>query len=51
MENIIRIRSGVGWNVANHWVQTQAAPAAFQIKGLLNKMNEIQELALQNDVD
>jgi hypothetical protein len=32
-------------------VQTQAAPAAFQIKGLLNKMNEIQELALENDVD
>ena len=51
MEDIIRICPRVESNVANHCVQTQAKPAAFWIKGLLNEMNKIQEQVLENDVD
>ena len=51
MEDIIRIRSGKEWNLANHWVQTQAAPVAFRIKELLNDMTVIQEQLLGNDID
>jgi methyl-accepting chemotaxis protein len=51
MEDIIRIRSGEEWNLANHWVQIQAAPVAFRIKELLNDMTVIQEQLLENDVD
>lgn len=51
MEDIIRICSGEECDVANHWVQTQAAPTAFRIKELLNEMTEIQEQLLENDVD
>ncbi len=51
MEDIIRIRSGEEWNLANHWVQTQAAPIGFRIKELLNDMATIQEQLLENDVD
>jgi methyl-accepting chemotaxis protein len=51
MEDIIRIRSGEEWNLANHWVQTQAAPVAFRIKELLNDMTVIQEQLLENDID
>ena len=32
-------------------MQTQAKPAAFWIKGLLNEMTKIQEQVLENDVD
>jgi len=51
LEEIIRIRSGEEWNRANHWVQIEAAPAAFRIKELLNDMTTIQKELLENDVD
>lgn len=51
LEDIIRIRSGEEWNLANHWLQTQAAPVAFRIKEILNDMTAIQEQLLENDVD
>ncbi len=51
LEDIIRIRSGDEWNLANHWLETQAAPAAFRIKELLNEMTTIQEQLLENDVE
>ena len=50
LEEIIRIRSGEEWNLANHWVEIDAAPAAFQIKELLNDMTSVQEELLENDV-
>jgi methyl-accepting chemotaxis protein len=50
LEEIIRIRSGEKWNQANHWLKTEAAPAAFRIKGLLNEMTTVQEQLLENDV-
>ena len=51
MEDIIRIRSGEDWNIANYWVKTQASPVAFRIKELLNDMAAIQEKLLEKDVD
>ncbi len=51
LEDIIRIRSGEDWNLANYWVQTQAAPIGFRIKELLNDMTSIQEQLLENDID
>jgi methyl-accepting chemotaxis protein len=51
LEDIIRIRSGEEWNIANYWVKTQAAPVAFRVKELLNDMTVIQEKLLENDVD
>jgi methyl-accepting chemotaxis protein len=50
LEDIIRIRSGEGWNLANHWVKTDAAPLAFRIKKLLNNMTSVQEELLETDV-
>jgi len=50
LEEIIRIRSGDEWNLANHWVKTDAAPVAFRIKELLNDMTSVQEELLENDV-
>ena len=50
LEEIIRIRSGEDWNLANHWVKTDAAPVAFRIKELLNDMTSVQEELLENDV-
>ena len=46
LEQIIRIRSGAEWNLANHWVKTDAAPVAFRIKELLQEMTSVQELSL-----
>ena len=51
LEEIIRIRSGEEWNVANHWVKTDAAPVAFRIKKLLNNMTVVQEELLEDDVE
>jgi CHASE3 domain sensor protein len=51
LKEIIRIRSGEEWNVANHWVRTQASPVAFRIKEILNEMTEVQDQLLQNDVE
>jgi methyl-accepting chemotaxis protein len=51
LEEIIRIRSGEEWNLANHLVKTEAAPVAFQIKKLLNDMTSVQEGLLENDVE
>ena len=51
LEDIIRIRSGEEWNIANYWVKTQAALVAFRIKELLNDMTANQEKLLENDVD
>jgi methyl-accepting chemotaxis protein len=50
LEEIIRIRSGEDWNLANHWVKTDAAPLAFRIKKLLNNMTSVQEELLETDV-
>ncbi|MBC8282351.1 MAG: MCP four helix bundle domain-containing protein, partial [Nitrospinae bacterium] len=51
LEEIIRIRSREDWNLANHWVKIEAAPAAFRIKELLNDMTIVQEQLLENDVE
>ena len=50
LEEIIRIRSGEKWNLANYWLKTEAAPVAFRIKELLNDMTLVQEKLLENDV-
>jgi methyl-accepting chemotaxis protein len=50
LEEIIRIRSGEDWNLANHWLKTDAAPLAFKIKELLNDMTSVQEELLETDV-
>ena len=50
LEEIVRIRSGEDWNLANHWVKTDAAPVAFRIKQLLNDMTSVQEELLEHDV-
>ena len=50
LKEIIRIRSGEEWNLANHLVKTDAAPVAFRIKKLLNDMTSVQEGLLENDV-
>ena len=51
LEDIIRIRSGEEWNIANYWVKTQATLVAFRIKELLNDMSANQEKLLENDVN
>ena len=51
LEDIIRIRSGEEWNIANYWVKTQATLVAFRIKELLNDMSANQKKLLENDVD
>jgi methyl-accepting chemotaxis protein len=51
LKDIIRIRSGEQWNIASHWLGTQAAPVAFQIKEILNEMTTVQEQLLENDVE
>jgi methyl-accepting chemotaxis protein len=50
LKEIIRIRSGEDWNLANHWLKTDAAPLAFRIKELLNDMTSVQEELLEADV-
>ena len=50
LKEIIRIRSGEKWNLANYWLKTEAAPVAFRIKKLLNDMTLVQERLLENDV-
>lgn len=51
LEEIILIRSGEKWNLANYWLKTEAAPVAFRIKELLNDMTTVQEQLLENDVE
>ena len=51
LEEIVRIRSGTDWNLANHWVKTDAAPVAFRIKELLSEMTSVQEELLEIDVE
>ena len=51
LEEIIQIRSGEEWNQANHLLEVEAAPRAFQIKELLNDMAAVQEQLLENDVE
>ena len=50
LEEIIRIRSGEKWNLANYWLKKEAAPVAFRIKELLKDMTLVQEKLLENDV-
>ena len=50
LKEIVRIRSGTEWNLANHWVKTDAAPVAFRIKELLQEMTSVQEELLESDV-
>ena len=50
LKEIISIRSGEKWNLANFWFKTEAAPVAFRIKELLNDMTLVQEKLLENDV-
>jgi nitrogen fixation/metabolism regulation signal transduction histidine kinase len=51
LEEIVRIRSGTDWNLANHWVKIDAAPVAFRIKELLSDMTSVQEELLEIDVE
>jgi methyl-accepting chemotaxis protein len=47
---MFEIRGGNGWNVANKWLGTKAAPTAFAIKTELNKMEVSQKKLLENDL-
>jgi methyl-accepting chemotaxis protein len=47
---MFEIRGGNGWNVANKWLGTKAAPTAFAIKTELNKMQISQKKLLENDL-
>ena len=48
---MFEIRGGDGWNVANKWLGTKAAPTAFAIKAELNKMKISQQKLLDNDLE
>ncbi len=50
LKEIIRIRSGEKWNLANYYLKTEAAPVAFRIKGILKDLTSGQEKLLENDV-
>jgi methyl-accepting chemotaxis protein len=47
---MFEIRGGNGWNIANKWLGTKAAPTAFAIKTELTKMKISQEKLLNNDL-
>jgi methyl-accepting chemotaxis protein len=47
---MFEIRGGNGWNVANKWLGTKAAPTAFAIKTELNKMKASQTKLLESDL-
>jgi methyl-accepting chemotaxis protein len=47
---MFEIRGGNGWNVANKWLGTKAAPTAFAIKTELKKMSASQKVLLENDL-
>jgi methyl-accepting chemotaxis protein len=47
---MFEIRGGNGWNVANKWLGTKAAPTAFAIKVELDKMKTSQRKLLENDL-
>jgi methyl-accepting chemotaxis protein len=49
-EKMFDIRGGNGWNVANKWLGTKAAPTAFAIKTELNKMKVSQKKLLEKDL-
>jgi len=49
--DIVKIRGGDNWNMANAWLGTKAAPSASKIKELLNKMTDIQNKLLKKDVE
>lgn len=48
---MFEIRSGEEWNLANRWLGTKAAPAAFAIKTSLDAMIESQQKLMANDMD
>ena len=48
---MITIRGGKKWNLANHWLNTKAAPLAFSIKEDLNEMIQSQNDLLKYDMD
>ncbi|MBT5471091.1 MAG: HAMP domain-containing protein [Nitrospina sp.] len=47
---MFEVRGGGGWNVANKWLGTKAAPTAFAIKTELNSMKISQQKLLDNDM-
>ncbi len=46
---MFEIRSSDDWNLANKWLGTKAAPIAFKIKGILNKMLADQKSLMDKD--
>jgi methyl-accepting chemotaxis protein len=48
---MFEIRGGNGWNMANKWLGTKAAPTAFAIKTELNKMQASQQKLLEKDLE
>ena len=48
---MFEIRGGDGWNLANKWLGTKAAPTAFVIKENLDAMAESQQNFMQTDVE
>lgn len=49
--DIVKIRGGDNWNMANAWLGTKAVPSASKIKALLNTMTENQNDLLNKDVE
>jgi len=50
LQNIVNIRSGEKWNMANYLLATEAAPTSSRIKMKLNEMSDSQEELLELDV-
>ncbi|CAI2718979.1 HAMP domain-containing protein [Nitrospina watsonii] len=50
LHEIIQIRSGEEWNMANAWLVQKAIPVSSRIKSNLNKMTETQNRLLDEDM-
>ncbi|CCQ90884.1 putative Methyl-accepting chemotaxis protein (fragment), partial [Nitrospina gracilis 3/211] len=50
LQEIIQIRSGKEWNLANAWLAQKAVPIAFRIKSFLNEMTDTQNKLLDKDM-
>lgn len=50
LHEIIQIRSGEEWNMANAWLVQKAIPVSSRIKANLNKMTETQNRLLDEDM-
>ncbi|MBF0453433.1 MAG: MCP four helix bundle domain-containing protein [Magnetococcales bacterium] len=49
-EKLFALRGASDWNLANHWLKTQAAPRGAEIASLLSGMVESQRTLLKGDV-